>query len=154
MLTDPIQTFEHDRIRCSELVRTVSDRVRTSRRRAPSGKQLVNRIERLRDELFAHFAREEEGLFPFIVAQLPKARQTVDRLIAAHDAICEGLSQLLLLASQAGSATDPASIDAVLVRFNALYEEHANTEMGLLREIDEQLDKTQRVRLRQFIRGL
>jgi hypothetical protein len=154
MLPDPIQTFEHDRIRCSKLVHSLSERVDTSRRRTLSRKRLANGIERLRDELFAHFAREEEGLFPFIVGQLPGARSTVDRLIAAHDAICGSLSHLLLIASRAGSDASLDAFDEVLLGFNALYTEHANTEMALLREIDERLDKSQRARLRQLIRGL
>jgi iron-sulfur cluster repair protein YtfE (RIC family) len=154
MLPDPVQTFEHDRVRCSSLVRSLGEHRDVSRRKPFSRKQLVGVIERLCDELFTHFAREEEGLFPFIVALLPDARRTVDRLVAAHDAICGRLSHLLLLTSQTCSDSDLAAFDELLTGFNDLYTEHTNTEMTLLQEIGERLDRTQRAKLRRLIRGL
>ncbi len=154
MLPDPVQAFERDRVRCSNLVRALGEHTDISRRRPFSRKQLVNVIERLRDKLFTHFAREEEGLFPFIVALLPGARETVDRLITAHDAICGSLSHLLLLTSEARWDTDLAAFDALLTRFNALYAEHTCTEMALLEDLGERLDGTQRAKLRKLIRGL
>jgi iron-sulfur cluster repair protein YtfE (RIC family) len=153
-MLDPVQTFEHDRVRCSNLVRALGAQRAVSRRKPVSRKRLVKVIERLRDKLFTHFAREEEGLFPFIVALLPDAGETVDRLIGAHDAICGSLSHLLLLTSQPGGDTDLAAFDALLTSFNELYTEHADTEMTLLQELGERLDETQRTKLRQLIRGL
>jgi iron-sulfur cluster repair protein YtfE (RIC family) len=154
MLPDPVQTFEHDRVRCSNLVRSLGEHRDVKRRKPSSRKQLVNVIVLLRDELFTHFAREEEGLFPFIVAVLPDARTTVDRLIAAHDSLGGSLSHLLLLISQRVWDTDPAAFDAHLARFNALFAEHTYTEMALLQEIGERLDQAQRAKLRRLIRGL
>jgi iron-sulfur cluster repair protein YtfE (RIC family) len=154
MMLDPVETFEHDRVRCSNLVRALGEHRVVSRKKRFSRKQVVSVIERLRDKLFSHFAREEEGLFPFIVALLPEARRTVDRLITAHDAICGSLSHLLLLTSQADWDADLTAFDALLTRFNALYVEHTYTEMTLLQELGERLDRTQRARLRRLVRGL
>jgi hypothetical protein len=154
MMLDPVQTFEHDRMRCSRLVRALGEHRVVSRKKRFSRKQVVAVIERLRDKLFSHFAREEEGLFPFVVALLPDAQKTVDRLITAHDAICGSLSHLLFLTSQPDGDADPATFDVLLTRFNALYVEHAYTEMTLLQELGDRLDGTQRAKLRRLIRGL
>jgi iron-sulfur cluster repair protein YtfE (RIC family) len=154
MLSDPVQAFEHDHVRCSTLVRALGERMEMLRRKPFSRRQLISLIEQLRDELFLHFAREEEALFPLIVHQLPHARKTVDRLIATHDAICGTLSRLLLLASQPGSDASFASFEKLLKRFNTFYAEHATTEVTLLREVDEHLDARQREELRELTQGL
>ena len=154
VMPDPVQTFEHDRVRCTNLVRELGEHAGVTRKKSFSRRQLLKVIEQLRDELLTHFAREEEGLFPFIVGQLPDAKETVERLITAHDAICSSLGRLLLLTSQTDAETGLAAFDEFLSRFSALYAEHTRTEMGLLREIDERLDGAQRDKLCQLVSGL
>jgi iron-sulfur cluster repair protein YtfE (RIC family) len=153
MSPDPVQTFEHDHVRCSNLVRALDEHAEVLRRKRFSGKQLFALIEQLRDELFTHFAREEEGLFPFIVQHVPEASRTVDRLVAAHDAICGSLSRLLLVTSRSDS-DGRGVFEELFGRFNVLYREHACTEVTLLREIGDRLDGGQRAKLQLLVSGL
>ena len=153
MSHDPVRTFEHAQVHCSDLVRALGEHAEVLRSKGFSGKKLFALIEQLRDELFIHFAREEEGLFPFIVQHVPQASATVDRLVASHDAICGSLSRLLLLASKSDVDGGDA-MEELFARFNALYDEHSCTEVVLLREIDHRLDENQRAKLRELICGL
>jgi iron-sulfur cluster repair protein YtfE (RIC family) len=154
MSPDPVQAFEHDRVQCSNLVRVLGQHRDVARRKTFSRRQVVSVIERLRDQLFSHFAREEEGLFPFIVSLFPGTRKTVDRLIIAHDAICGTLSHLLVLTAQTSWDSDLTAFDELMTRFDSLYAEHTSTEMVLLQHIGERLDRAQRAKLFRLVRGL
>src|SRR5262249_25407142 len=115
---DPIETLEHDHAQCSNLVLALDRQVEMSRRKPLAREQLTVLMEQLRDALFTHCAREEEGLFPFIVRHLPDARRTVERLIAAHDALCGSLSRLPLLTCRAGD--EAVALDEPLQRFHSV----------------------------------
>jgi hypothetical protein len=80
----------------------------------------------------------------------------VDRLIGAHDALCGTLSRLLLLTLQQSTCADGSfsAFEDLLHRFNAMYVEHAVTEVTLLREIGARLNADQRATLRELIEGL
>ena len=113
--------------------------------------RLVGPLTELRDQLFFHFAREEEGLFPFVAETFAELAPEVDRMAGAHDTICGGLARLLYLAT---STASPAALVAVFERFQTAYAEHHAAETALFARLDTQLAAEQRGRLAELIAGL
>src|SRR5688572_32711305 len=76
-----------------------------ARLRATSGEvsaaPLAGELDALREHLFMHFAREEEGLFPFVVRCVPELDAQVTAMEIAHDTICGGLARMCQLAAMA-----------------------------------------------------
>lgn len=152
---DAVVEFEHSRLRVNELVSRLSEAVadigsppRTSERQ----RSVVRLLEEIRDELLVHFAREEEGLFPFIRRHVPEHVASVARLEATHERICGALTRLADLASK-----DMAeSLVFILLheRFESAYAEHGREEKALLGELAQGLNEEQRVALRELVRGL
>jgi hypothetical protein len=104
-------------------------------------------LEELREPLFLHFVREEEGLFPF-VAELA---HRVQAMATAHDAICGALARMCQLAAVDAPR---ASLAGVFERFETACAEHARTEATFLHELESRLDDAQRRRLAELVRGL
>ena len=112
---------------------------------------LVTQLGELRELMFLHFAREEEGLFPFVSEAVPELADQVHAMAIAHDAICGGLARMYHLAA---ANTDLTTIIAVFLRFEAAYGAHAEAESELLQQLGSRLDPTQRGRLAELVRGL
>ncbi|MEO7093237.1 MAG: hemerythrin domain-containing protein, partial [Polyangiales bacterium] len=149
---DPIFRLEHDHTHLSRLVAELRDalaviragRDDTGERREEFGSVLGG----LAAELFDHFAREEEGLFPFIQERLPDMGATIADIERAHDRICGAASRILALldaSSRKGSGSGLAEHDFALVaslfdRFDAEYAAHARNEADFLRSLAPRLD--------------
>lgn len=113
-----------------------------------SSETLAAALVDLREELFAHFAEEEEGLFPFVAQVLPSLAARVHEMTIAHDAICAALSRACYAAQ--ASADHLASYE----RFEEAYAVHARSESDLLDRLRGMLDEAQRDRLAQLIAEL
>ncbi len=110
----------------------------------------------LREQLFLHFAREEEGLFPFVTEEAPDLAGHVDAMERAHDGICGAVARMVYM-TESGDATSPSSravVRGTFERFEAAYGDHARTESELLRRLADRLDEAQRARLAELVRGL
>ncbi len=66
--------------------------------------------------MLEHFAREQEGLLPFVVARLPNERARSDALVVEHDRIAERLTAL----ASGLNGIDPTARDASGARVDAL----------------------------------
>lgn len=96
------------------------------------------KLDAVMEELFEHFAREEEGLFPYLLEQMPDQADTIAQLQAAHDRICGAASRLKALA--------PEQIDLAVTlfkRFDAEYTGHAQREADFLRNLGSRLSAAQ-----------
>ncbi|HVJ88787.1 MAG TPA: hemerythrin domain-containing protein, partial [Labilithrix sp.] len=88
-MADPILELAHDHRALNGLLVAVHEALT----RVGSGTstlddelhEIRDGIEGFREALLEHFAREQEGLLPFVVDRLPDSRPAVDRLIADHD---------------------------------------------------------------------
>jgi hemerythrin len=150
--TDPIQTFAHDHVDLNRRVLALGAAMQELEARRDTGTQpLVAPLGELREILFAHFAHEEEGLFPFVVDLLPDLADRVHELEKAHDAICGALARMYELA-RAGA--ELATIAPLFRRFETAYAEHSTTEAALLKTIDLRLVPEHRVHLATLIDGL
>jgi hypothetical protein len=112
---------------------------------------LVTLMRELRENLFLHFAREEEGLFPFVSEHVPDLADQVQAMAIAHDAICGAVARMVHLAS---ADAKPPTLVPVFERFQAAYASHAKTEAELLRNLRGRLDADQRTQLALLVRGL
>lgn len=163
--SDPLRQFEHDHGHLNELFLELSELLR--RFDASAGTEgeagaeethaeLLAHLEALRDDLFTHFAREEEGLFPFVAAHFPELGEDVGRIASAHDGVCGALSRLLELAGRGPAALRdqrPAAT-ALLGRLEAGYATHGREEGVLLRRLEERVTDAERRALAGLLAGL
>jgi hypothetical protein len=156
--TDPVSQFEHTHGRLNRLVLEVAESLRTAATNSSAGqasddarKQLVSRLEGLRDELLRHFADEEEALFPFVRASVPDKATAVDRLEATHDTICGCVVRMVHVAA---GGHPQASLLAQHERFESTYVRHSREEAELFEGLGRALDDRQRVELAELLRGL
>ena len=152
-MTDPVQELVHDHADINRRVLALGAAVRALDHADGNGMAvaLVSRLGELRELLFLHFAREEEGLFPFVSEAVPELADRVQAMAMAHDAICGALARMCHLAS---ANAELMHVQAVFARFEAGYASHADAEAELLHELAVRLDAEQRGRLADLVRGL
>ena len=152
-MIDPVQELVHDHADINRRVLAVGTAIRALGRNDGHGMALalVTRLGELRELLFLHFAREEEGLFPFVAETVPELAEQVHAMALAHDAICGGLARMYHLAA---TNADLTVILTVFARFETAYASHADAEAALLRELTGRLDGAQRAQLAELVRGL
>ncbi|HEX2691209.1 MAG TPA: hemerythrin domain-containing protein [Kofleriaceae bacterium] len=152
-MTDPVQDLVHDHADINRRVRALGSTIRTLDRDGGDGLAvaLVNPLGELREQLFLHFAQEEEGLFPFVSETVPELADQVQAMAVAHDAICGGLARMYHLAV---ANAELAVVVAVFTRFETGYASHAEVEARLLHTLSERLDPAQRAQLAELVRGL
>ena len=138
-----LEHLAHDHADLNVRILAVAARIREG-----ASEGLAAELRDIREHLFLHFAREEEGLFPFVAQNLPDLADRVEAMTIAHDAICGALARMCRLAAGDGAMT------ALLDRFETSYAEHARAEAALLRELDERLDASQRAQLAELVAGL
>jgi len=149
---DPVRQFEHTHGVLNKLALEVTDLLRDEGPRTPKAwKELGTRLGALRDELLRHFADEEEALFPFVRASVPAKTGAVDRLEAAHDAICGCIVRMVHVAD---GGHPLASLLALYERFESVYTKHSNEEGELFDELGRLLDQAQRKELASRLYGL
>ncbi|HET9621332.1 MAG TPA: hemerythrin domain-containing protein [Kofleriaceae bacterium] len=152
-MTDPIQDLTHDHADINRRVLAIGAAIRALDRDGGNGlaRALVGRLGELRELLFTHFAREEEGLFPFVTDAVSALTASIAEMATAHDAICGALARVYHLAE---SNADIASITHMYTRFEAAYASHSEAEGRLLQQLGHVLDPAQRDQLSGLVRGL
>jgi hypothetical protein len=152
-MIDPVQELVHDHADINRRVLGLGAAIRALDRNDGNGMALalVHRLGELRELLFLHFAREEEGLFPFVAEAVPELADQVQAMAMAHDAICGGLARMYHLAS---ANADLTVLLVVFARFETAYASHADSEAELLRQLGRRLDPAQRAQLAELVRGL
>lgn len=158
MPNDPIDDLVHDH---GELNRRVLDLGVQMRRasaidsigdaRTAGAATIVEPLADLRDYLFHHFAREEEGLFPFVTEHVSVLAAQIHAMEVAHDTICGALARMVHLA-QGGATLD--AIAQLFDRFETAYAEHARAESELLGSLGQHLDAEHRAALAALVHGL
>lgn len=116
--------------------------------RAPRDAFLA-KLDALVTDLFEHFAREEEGLFPYITAHLPDQAAAVADLQAAHDRICGAASRILSLAPEHDELAA-----SLFERFEVELAAHAEREVAFLRALSARLTPDEHAEVAALLRGL
>lgn len=139
MSIPPLQELTHDHRELSGLLVAVHEaltRVEHGTSRLEDElHELTDGIESFREALLDHFAKEQEGVLPWVASRSTTASARVDELVAQHDRIAESLTAVLK--DLAGLELAPWS--AALARFEALYAEHTQTEAAFFAEITSSL---------------
>jgi Hemerythrin HHE cation binding domain len=155
-MSDPVRQFEHSHANLSKLALEVGQLLRGPPKELPAAMQRRRLAEQLKvfgSELLHHFAREEEGLFPFIRENVPAKAETVDRLVEGHDLICGAIVRLVHLVEVDGGSSITV-LAAHYARFEAAYARHSLAEAALFEELGSMLQASQRETLAEFLRGL
>jgi iron-sulfur cluster repair protein YtfE (RIC family) len=152
-MLDPVQDLVHDHGDIHRRVLTLGAAIRALEAGDGDGLALalVSGLTELRELLFLHFAREEEGLFPFVSEAVPELADQVQAMALAHDAICGGLARMVHLAT---ANAELAVIATVFGRFEAAYASHARAEVELLGALGHRLEPAELARLAELVRGL
>lgn len=154
---DPLLALEHDHVHLSRLVadlRAMIGELATDSPRGDLAEELTATLATLRDDLFEHFGREEEALFPFLVETLPDLRGAIARLEDAHDRICGTLSRIHAVGAKGDAALREQRplVDQLFSRFEGEYVAHARQESEFLRNLGLRLSDEQRTRVRAIMR--
>ena len=150
-MTDAVHRLSHDHADLNARVLLAGTGVRALDGAEARMQELASQLRELRERLFLHFAREEEGLFPFVADTIPALAEQVTAMAIAHDTICGALARMCHLTSANHPVT---TLTALFDRFEASYIEHARAEAALLGELDQRLDATQRRQLAELVAGL
>jgi iron-sulfur cluster repair protein YtfE (RIC family) len=150
-MPDPVELLAHDHEDINRRVIALGVQVRSLGRSGASSQSLATPLAELREQLFTHFAREEEGLFPFVAETAPDLAERVHAMEVAHDTICGALARMYHLAV---TTAPVAAIAALLDRFEHVYAAHAETEREVLTSLQAKLDAAQRARLAALVDGL
>lgn len=168
-MSDPVHELTHDHGDLNRRVRELGALLDGGATTRPNRDRLAAILRDLREQLFLHFAREEEGLFPFVAERLPDLGERVAAMAIAHDAICGSLARMVYIATTGGplggvGAEDEAELAAppgelallaaLFERFEATYADHARREAELLGLLDDRLDGAQRAHLAELVRDL
>jgi iron-sulfur cluster repair protein YtfE (RIC family) len=142
---------EHDHVHLSRQIAALHAEV-TSLRAAgapmePMADDLVQALVALSEELFDHFAREEEGLFPLVLQHAPDLAGSVASLVEGHDRICGAASRLLALRDRAPTAGTLDLAAALFQRLVEVYAEHSGREIELLAALAPRLDASARAEI-------
>ena len=156
-MTDPVTDFEHSHDRLTALALELRRSITASR---DSGFQawalLAEQVHALREELLLHFAKEEEGLFPFVRQHIPAKVDAVNRMERAHDTICGAVVRLGYLVKR--PPIDPETtlpqLHSLYERFERAYADHSREEKELFSELGTSLDNGKRAALIELLLGL
>jgi len=144
-MRDPLRELGHDHADINRRVLELAALIRSQ------DGELARPLRELREQLFLHFAREEEGLFPFVRETVPERAEHVQLMETAHDTICGAVARMVHLATAGG---DRAAIAQLFQRFESAYGDHATAEAALLAGLEQRLDAAQRARLADLVAGL
>lgn len=105
------------------------------------------------DELYEHFDREEQVLFPFLLKNFPDAKDTIRRLENGHDRMCGALSRMQRLLSQDEAAieNDFDTIAMLFARFDTNFMQHVEDERELLSAMSKRLEPAELKTLAQML---
>jgi len=144
---DPIDTLVHDH---ADINRRVLEIAKMLAGKGDADQHVDARLVELREELFLHFAREEEGLFPFVTERFPELASSVEAMETAHDAICGVVARMCHVVVNANMST----MRSLFERFEMAYAQHAKLEAKLLGQLAGRLDDADRLRLTSLVRDL
>lgn len=157
---NPVHQLEHDHVHLSQLVDEVrallSEAEKSSIFSAAQYSLLQETLVALQDDLLTHFAKEEEGLFPFLDANLPDTVEAAQNIADAHDHLCGTVSRMLHLVQRGHETLNAArpTLVTLFQRFVDSYSKHAQEERLFLRGLPSRLTHTQLAELLELLKGL
>ncbi len=155
---DTLLTLEHDHAELHRSIVELSSVARALREGRLSGDdaraQLVDLAAVLSEDLFSHFSREEEVLFPYVQATVPELSGVVLALVVGHDGVCGVVARLSHLVQSEAATAQPSLVEALIERLASAYAEHAREERALLTSLEARLTPAQRAEVTALASGL
>ena len=152
--SDPtLQRLEHDHLHIAKLVEALRETLQAAIRGEHDVTSLHAELEEFlslaQEEIFEHFQREEEALFPFVMEHFPDTADTIRGLERAHDHICGVTSRMMHIADTGpeGTAQQLDALLSLFARFDAYFSRHAKEEGKLLEFLRFNLGDQERARL-------
>ena len=140
----PLQELAHDHRELNDLLVAVHEAIARIEKGVSKLEdelhEMTDGLEAFREELLEHFAREQEGAFPWLANRLPDERTRVDELIAQHDRIAESLNAVIKDLAKPDQSASTISWSQALTRFEKLYAEHSKTELAFFNDITTALE--------------
>lgn len=106
------------------------------------------------EELYEHFDREEQVVFPFLLANVPDAAESIRRLEYAHDRMCGAMSRMARIVTDLDDGDFLENFDglvALFARFDANFGRHSREEIALFHTLGEQLDAEELATLKKLL---
>lgn len=155
-----IGQLEHDHLIVERMVDDLREGVqsvlRGEREAVDLKDEFIEFLELAEEELYEHFDREEQVVFPFLAEQLPESQSSIERLSHAHDRMCGAMSRmqrLVELDDDEFSAQFDALV-ALFARFDANFGRHSREEIGLFQALGQRLQPADLERLQQMLREI
>jgi hypothetical protein len=145
--------MEHDHVHLSRQIDTLHAELRAlaAAPGGPMADDLVQALVALSEDLFEHFAREEEGLFPFLLERAPDLRDEVAALVEGHDRICGAATRLLALRDRPPTKGTVALAVSLFQRLVDVYAAHSGRELTLLSALAQRLDAAAQAELASLV---
>ena len=160
MSYDPVTQLEHDHVHLTKMVESIRESVQSCLRGEMQPTDLeedfLELLELLREELYEHFDKEEQALFPYILAHFADTEEAIRGLEKGHDRMC-GVATRMERMITGDDETFGEGFDglvALFARFDANYVKHARDEARLLRSLQDRLSPEQRTEIAELIREL
>lgn len=155
---DVIGQLEHDHLVIERMVEELREDIQSALRGECDPVELLdNFVEFLSaadEELFEHFDREEQVVFPFLLENVPDAAESIRRLEYAHDRMCGAVSRMQRMVSEGDQQTFLENFDglvALFARFDANFGRHSREEIALFHTLGQQLTSSQLATLQQML---
>jgi hypothetical protein len=101
--------------------------------------EAIRQLDMLTDQLIEHFEFEENTLFPELEAQFPEQRSQFGVFRMDHEQILLALRSLQDHASQDSTAHTDGDTILLMTAFEAAFDGHISSEMGLFKQLAAQL---------------
>ncbi len=109
-------------------------------------------LEVAEEEIFEHFDREEQALFPFLRTVMSDMEASIARLERGHDTMCGVITRISRIAGSENALTENfETLVALFARFDANFVSHSEAEWSIIRRIAEQLNADERRRLGELL---
>ncbi|MFO0758649.1 MAG: hemerythrin domain-containing protein [Byssovorax sp.] len=135
----PLSLLEHDHVHLSRQIAALHAEIEALAALGtpiePMADDIVQALVVLSEDLFEHFAREEEGLFALVTRLTPDLGAEVLDLIDAHDRICGAASRLVALKDRPPTQGTIDLAAALFKRLYEIYSEHSGKELALFAKV-------------------
>ena len=155
---DVIGQLEHDHLFIERMVEELRDGIQGALRGDCDPADLLDTfiefLDAADEELFEHFDREEQVVFPFLLENVPDAAESIRRLEYAHDRMCGATSRMQRIVNQGDPQAFLENFDtlvALFARFDANFGRHSREEIAIFHTLGNQLTRAQLETLQQML---
>lgn len=155
---DIIGQLEHDHLVVERMVDDLREGIQSALRGECDPLDLfdsfVEFLSAADEELFEHFDREEQVVFPFLLENVPESAESIRRLEYAHDRMCGAMGRMQRIVDAGGDQNFLENFEAMIAlftRFDANFGRHSREEIALFHTLGQQLTNSQLATLQHML---